>query len=204
MFSPSVSNSLQQYDTFRELWRRRGSLGRAAAKYAQGTGDYAFAVQEMLRVHHEWPIPGLWEALRGAESDEPEAQQAIREVLAEQRQDYLRGRRSPFATLAALQRDVIGWLRRPELGLPGEELEVVVTEACYKNLVLAGRMLLEQSAMRECLYQLGSDRTADEAMVTLLRRASDRVLFDLDSRLEGGVLLEEAFAVEILLESLES
>ncbi len=204
MFSPSVSNSLQQYDTFRDLWRRRGSLGRAAAKYAQGTGDHAFAIQEMLRVHHEWPIPGLWEALRGEDREEPEVQQAIREALGEQRQDYLRGRRTPFTTLATLQRDVIGWLRRPELGLPGENLEVVVTEACYKNLVLAGRMLLEQAAMRECLYDLGSDREADEAMVTLLRRASDRALFDLDSRLEGGVLLEEAFAVEMLLESLEA
>ena len=204
MFPPSVSNSLQQYDTFRELWRKRGSLARAAAKYAQGTGDHVFSVQEMLREHHEWPIPGLWDALKTEQQDEVTVNQAIRDALAEQRITFRRGRQASFTTLARLQNEALGWMREPRLGLPSEILSAAVAEACYKNVVLTARMLVEQAAMREALHAFGIHRSADDIMVTTMRRASDLVLSDLDTKLETGMLLEDAMAAEILIESLNS
>lgn len=202
MFPPSVSNSLQQYDTFRELWRKRGSLARAAAKYAQGTGDHVFAVQEMLREHHEWPIPGLWDALKTEPRDDVTVHQAIRDALSEQRVAFRRGRNAPFTTLARLQNEALGWMKEPRLGLPSEAVTSAVAEACYKNVVLTARMLVEQQAMREALHNYGIHRSADEIMVTTMRRASDLVLADLDGKLETGILLEDAVAPDILIESL--
>jgi hypothetical protein len=204
MFPPSVSNSLQQYDTFRELWRKRGSLARAAAKYAQGTGDHVFAVQEMLREHHEWPIPGLWDSLKAEQQDEVTIHQAIRDALAEQRVNFRRGRNSPFTTLAKLQNEALAWMREPRLGLPSENCTAAVAEACYKNVVLTARMLVEQQAMREALHSFGIHRSADDVMVTTMRRSSDIVLGDLDAKLETGMLLEDALAPEIVIESLNS
>jgi hypothetical protein len=202
MFPPSVSNSLQQYDTFRELWRKRGSLARAAAKYSQGTGDHVFAVQEMLREHHEWPIPGLWDSLKTEQPDDVALLQAVRDALAEQRVNFRRGRAYPFTTLARIQNEAVALMREPRLGLPSEATNAAVAEACYKNAVLAARMLVEQHAMREALHSFGVHRSADDVMVTTMRRASDLVLGDLDSRLEMGMPLEEALAPEILIESL--
>lgn len=202
MFPPSVSNSLQQYDTFRELWRKRGSLARAAAKYSQGTGDHVFAVQEMLREHHEWPIPGLWDSLKSEPRDDASVHQAIRESLGEQRVAFRRGRSQPLTTIAKQQSEVLAWMREPKLGLPSEASTAAVAEACYKNLVLTARMLVEQQAMREALHAFGIHRAADEIMVTTMRRASDLVLSELDSKLETGMLLEDAVAADILIESL--
>lgn len=202
MFPPSVSNSLQQYDTFRELWRKRGSLARAAAKYSQGTGDHVFAVQEMLREHHEWPIPGLWDSLKAEPRDDVTVQHAIREALGEQRVAFRRGRNHPLSTLTQLQNEVLAWMREPKLGLPSEASTAAIAEACYKNLVLTARMLVEQVAMREALHAFGLHRAADEIMVTTMRRASDLVLSDLDAKLESGMLLEDALAPDLLIESL--
>lgn len=202
MFPPSVSNSLQQYDTFRELWRKRGSLARAAAKYSQGTGDHVFAVQEMLREHHEWPIPGLWDSLKAEPRDDTTVQQAIREALGEQRVMFRRGRNRPLSSLAQQQNEVLAWMREPKIGLPSEASTGAVAEACYKNLVLTARMLVEQLAMREALHAFGIHRAADEIMVTTMRRASDLVLSDLDAKLETGMLLEDALAPDLLIESL--
>lgn len=202
MFPPSVSNSLQQYDTFRELWRKRGSLARAAAKYAQGTGDHVFAVQEMLREHHEWPIPGLWDSLKTEQRDDVSVHQAIRDSLAEQRVNFRRGRTQPFTTLARLQGEALAWMREPRIGLPSEATTAAVAEACYKNVVLTARMLMEQHAMREALHAFGIHRSADDIMVTTMRRASDLVLGDLDAKLEAGMLLDDALASELLIESL--
>jgi hypothetical protein len=204
MFPPSVSNSLQQYDAFRELWRKRGSLARAAAKYAQSTGDHVFAVQEMLREHHEWPIPGLWDSLKTEPSDEVTVQQSVRDALAEQRVAFRRGRNNPYTTLAQLQTEALAWMRGPRLGLPSEMATAAVAEACYKNVVLTARMLIEQQAMREALHSFGIHRSADDVMVTTMRRASDLVLSDLDSKLETGMLLEDGLAAEILIESLSA
>lgn len=204
MFPPSVSNSLQQYDTFRELWRKRGSLARAAAKYAQGSGDHVFAVQEMLREHHEWPIPGLWDALKTEKRDDVTVQQAIRDSLAEQRVGFRRGRSRPCTTLAQLQGEALTCMREPRIGLPSEVCTAAVAEACFKNMVLTARMLIEQHAMREALHSFGIHRSADDVMVTTMRRASDLVLGDLDAKLETGMLLEDALAAEILIESLNS
>ena len=78
----------------------------------------------------------------------------------------------------------------------------LVAEASYKHLVLIARMLVEQNAMREALHRLGADSEADDMIVTSLRRASDIVLNELDVRLEGGMLLQDALEVEMLIESL--
>ena len=202
MHPHKVSDSLQQYDTFRELWRKRGSLARAAAKFAQGTRDYSFALQEMLREHYEWPVPGLWDALRVNPNGGDEAELAIREALADQRLQYLTGRKRPFNALVRLQTDALERIRAPRLGLPQEVAAGAIGEACYKHLVLLTRMLVEQSAMREALHRLGADREADDMLVTSLRRASDIALTELDLKLESGMLLEDALAVELVIEDL--
>lgn len=197
-----VSESLQQYDAFRELWRKRGSLARAAAKYAQATGDHGFALQEMLREHYEWPLPGLWDALRVAPRGNDDFELAVRDALTAQRLQFLAGRRRPFQTLARLQQEVLEQIRTPRLGIPQDPAATMVSEAVYKHLVLLARMLVEQGAMREALHRLGADREADDMVVTSLRRASDIVLNELDLRLEGGMLLEDALVAEMLIESL--
>jgi hypothetical protein len=95
-------------------------------------------------------------------------------------------------------------MREPRLGLPSEVCTAAVAEACYKNVVLTARMLVEQQAMREALHAFGVHRSADDIMVSTMRRSSDIVLGDLDSKLETGMLLEDALAPDIVIEGLNS
>lgn len=200
--TPEITHTLMQYDTFRELWRTRGSLARAAARFSRRTGDYGFAVHEMLREHHEWPIPGLWDVLREESEDSEGSMAAIRTELDHQRLEFLRRRGRPFSTIVELQEEALAALRLPRLGLPGEEHITPVAEACHKNLVLAARTLVEQAAMREALHRFGRERPADADMVSALRRASEAALLRFDAHLERGALLDEVLAVEVLLEAL--
>jgi len=196
---PPISKEQQQHETFRDLWSREGTLARAARRYGALTNDYGFALREMLRGQLSRPIPGLWLTMPREIGEHPGLQEEIFESLADQRDELRNARGRIFTAIAALQRAALNEISRPGVGFR----EVTIAEARCKDLVLVARLLIEQAAMYEAVNALGSDHPADADACETLFRASERALTEFDGKLEDGMSLQEALAVEILLESLE-
>ena len=72
------------------------------------------------------------------------------------------------------------------------------------DMVLMARVLMEQEAMREAAHELGDDHPADLTACRMLYWAAEEALEGFDRRLEAGLPLAEALAVEVLVESVPS
>ena len=73
-----------------------------------------------------------------------------------------------------------------------------------RDLALIARLLVEQDGMREAAHELGDDHPADLTACRLLYWAAEESLESFDRKLEAGLALTEALAVEVLLESVPS
>jgi hypothetical protein len=165
------------------------------------TQDYGFAVREMLRDQLTEPVPGLWLQLPLELAEHPGLQETVFDALASQRTTVQHSRGRRYTTLAQLQRQSLEDLSRGHGEAGGHFREVTIGEARCKDLVLMARLLVEQNAMLEAAHDLGMDHPADRAACRTLFRASLEALEDFDRRLESGMALAEALAIEILLES---
>ena len=201
---PIVPNDQQRHEYLRTLWGREGSLGRACWRYATMTGDTVFAVQEMVRGQLARPVPGLWQQVPMEIAEHPGLQESLYAALAAQRDEVRRAHTRRFTMLALLQQAALRDLTvAQQLGTAGYR-EVSIGEARCRDLALMGRLLIEQEAMREAAYELGDDHPADLTACRLLYWAAEESLEDFDRKLEAGMPLAEALAVEVLLESVPS
>jgi hypothetical protein len=201
---PAVPNDQQRHEYLRTLWSREGSLGRACWRYATMTGDTVFSVQEMVRGQLGRPVPGLWQQVPIDVTQFPGLQESICAATTAQRDEVRRAQSRRFTMVSLLQqaalRDLTAAQRQGQAGFR----DVVVAESRCRDLLLIGRLLVEQEAMREAAHELGDDHPADLTACRLLYWAAEEALESFDRRLEAGVPLAEALAVEVLLESVPS
>jgi hypothetical protein len=201
---PIVPNDQQRHEYLRTLWGREGSLGRACWRYATMTGDTVFAVQEMVRGQLSRPVPGLWQQVPLEIAQHPGLQEALYAALAAQRDEIRRAHTRRFTMLALLQQAALRDLTVAQQQGAAGYRDVSISEARCRDLALMGRLLIEQEAMREAAHDLGDDHPADLTACRLLYWAAEESLEDFDRKLEAGLPLAEALAVEVLLESVPS
>lgn len=201
---PAVPNDQQRHEYLRTLWGREGSLGRACWRYATMTGDTVFAVQEMVRGQLSRPVPGLWQQVPLEVAQYPGLQEAVFGTLAAQRDEIRRAQGRRFTMVGLLQQAALRDLTVAERQGSAGYRDAVIAEARCRDLVLIARLLLEQEAMREAAHELGDDHPADLTACRLLYWAAEEVLETFDHKLNQGVPLAEALAVDVLLESVPS
>ena len=201
---PVVPHDQQRHEYLRTLWGREGSLGRACWRYATMTGDTVFAVQEMVRGQLTRPIPGLWQQVPVAVAEHPGLAEVLHSALAAQREEIRRAVGRRYTMLALLQQAALRDLSVARQAGSPRHREAVVGETRCRDLVLIARMLVEQEAMREAAHELGDDHPADLTACRMLYWAAEEALEAFDTRLQSGMALAEALAVEVLLESVPS
>ena len=201
---PAVPNDQQRHEYLRTLWGREGSLGRACWRYATMTGDTVFAVQEMVRGQLGRPVPGLWQQVPLEVAQFPGLQESVYAALASQRDEVRRAQARRFTMVALLQQASLRDLTTAERQGNAGYREATIAEARCRDLVLIARLLLEQEAMREAAHELGDDHPADLTACRLLYWAAEEALESFDRKLDQGLPLAEALAVEVLLESVPS
>jgi hypothetical protein len=201
---PIVPNDQQRHEYLRTLWGREGSLGRACWRYATMTGDTVFAVQEMVRGQLSRPVPGLWQQVPLEIAEHAGLQESLYAALASQREEVRKAHTRRFTMLALLQQAALRDLTLArQRGIAGYR-DVSVSEARSRDLALIGRLLIEQEAMREAAHELGDDHPADLTACRVLYWAAEESLEEFDRKLEAGMSLAEALAIEVLLESVPS
>jgi hypothetical protein len=201
---PAVPNEQQRHEYLRTLWGREGSLGRACWRYATMTGDTVFAVQEMVRGQLGRPVPGLWQQVPLEVAEYPGLQETVFSALAAQRDEVRRAHTRRFTMVALLQQASLRDLSAAQRQGTAGYREAAVAEARCRDLALIARLLIEQEAMREAAHELGDDHPADLTACRLLYWAAEEALEVLDRKLEAGLPLADAVAVEVLLESVPS
>lgn len=201
---PAVPNDQQRHEYLRTLWGREGSLGRACWRYATMTGDTIFAVQEMVRGQLGRPVPGLWQQVPMEVAEYPGLQESVFAALAAQRDEVRRAQTRRYTMLSLLQQGALRDLTVARQSGSPRYREMIVAEARCRDLALTARLLIEQDAMRETAHELGDDHPADLTACRLLYWAAEEALEVFDRKLESGVPLAEALAVEVLLESVPS
>lgn len=199
---PAAQNDQQRAEYLRTLWIKEGSLGRACWRYATMTGDSVFAVQEMVRSQLSRPVPGLWNQIPLDVASHAGLQEEVLVALDVQRDEVRRSPVRRYTMLALLQQAALRDLTSAhQRGLSGFR-ELTIAEARCRDLGLMARVLVEQEAMREAAHELGDSHPADLTACRLLYWAAQEALDEFDKRLESGMPLAEALAVEVLLESL--
>lgn len=201
---PVVPNDRQRHEYLRTLWGKEGSLGRACWRYATMTGDTVFAVQEMVRGQLSRPVPGLWQQVPVEVAEYPGLSETLHSALAAQRDEIRRAQGRRCTMVALLQQASLRDLTVARQHAPARYREAIIAEARCRDLVLIGRLLVEQEAMREAAYELGDDHPADLTACRMLYWGAEEALEAFDRRLEAGMPLAEALAVEVLLESVPS
>ncbi len=201
---PVVPHDQQRHEYLRTLWGREGSLGRACWRYATMTGDTVFAVQEMVRGQLTRPIPGLWHQVPVEVAEHPGLAEVLHSALAAQREEVRRAATRRFTMLALLQQAALRDLSIARHAGAARYREAIVADTRCRDLVLIARMLVEQEAMREAAHELGDDHPADLTACRMLYWAAEEALEAFDQRLQSGMALAEALAVEVLLESVPS
>jgi hypothetical protein len=201
---PAVPNDQQRHEYLRTLWGREGSLGRACWRYATMTGDTVFAVQEMVRGQLGRPVPGLWPQVPPEVAEYPGLQETVNTALSAQRDEVRRAQGRRFTMLALLQQASLRDLAAAQRQGSAAYREAIVADSRCRDLALIARLLVEQEGMREAAHELGDDHPADLTACRLLYWAAEESLELFDRKLEAGVALTEALAVEVLLESVPS
>lgn len=201
---PAPVNDQQRTEYLRTLWIKEGSLGRACWRYATMTGDSVFAVQEMVRSQLSRPVPGLWNHIPLDVASHPGLQEEVMVALDVQRDEVRRAPGRKYTMLALLQQASLRDLTTAHQRGPNGYRDLTVAEARCRDLGLMARVLVEQEAMREAAYELGDEHPADLTACRLLYWAAQEALDDFDKRLEAGMPLAEALAIEVLLESLST
>lgn len=201
---PAGPNDQQRHDYLRTLWGREGSLGRACWRFATMTGDTVFAVQEMVRGQLGRPVPGLWHQVPLEIAEHPGLQETMAAALTAQREDVRRAPGRRYTLLALLQQASLRDLTLSQRQGPEGYRSVTIAEARCRDLALMARVLIEQDAMREAAHELGDEHPADLTACRLLYWAAEEALEAFDRKLETGLPLIEALAVEILMESVPS
>jgi len=199
---PAPGNDQQRSEYLRTLWIKEGSLGRACWRYATMTGDSVFAVQEMVRSQLARPIPGLWNHIPLDVASHPGLQEEVLVALDAQREEVRRSPGRRYTMLALLQQAALRDLTNAHQRGPSGYRDLAISEARCRDLGLMARVLVEQEAMREAAHELGDQHPADLTACRLLYWAAQEALDDFDKRIESGMPLAEALAIEVLLESL--
>jgi hypothetical protein len=168
------------------------------------TGDTVFAVQEMVRGQLGRPVPGLWHQVPLEIAEHPGLQESMAAALTAQREEVRRAPGRRYTLLALLQQASLRDLTLSQRQGPEGYRGVTIAEARCRDLALMARVLIEQDAMREAAHELGDEHPADLTACRLLYWAAEEALEGLDRRLEAGMPLAEALAVEVLVESVPS
>jgi hypothetical protein len=200
---PVVPDDQQRHERLRRLWAAEESLARACWRYANATGDAAFAVQEMVRSQLARPLPGIWHHLPLAVRQLPGLMDAIDHALSEQRERLRRASRGRYTQLAMLQQSALLALAQAQLAATSTSVsfDVIIAEARCQDLVRTAQLVVEQDAMREAAYELGDDHPADLEACHGLYLAAEEAIAGFEEKLQAGHSLAEALAVDILLEA---
>ncbi len=201
---PAVPNDQQRHEYLRTLWGREGSLGRACWRYATMTGDTVFAVQEMVRGQLSRPVPGLWQQVPVEVAEYPGLSETLHAALGAQRDEVRRAAGRRYTMIALLQQAALRDLTVARQAGAPRYRDAIISDARCRDLALLARVLIEQEAMREAAHELGDDHPADLTACRMLYWAAEEALEGFDRRLESGMPLAEALAVEVLVESVPS